>query len=67
MQSQSFNVFFTSKLFRLYTRHHNPLLIINHCWIVTVHKIMILPKNLLEKMFLTFKNELCIKYTNRGL
>ena len=38
-----------------YTRHHNPLLIRNRSWILTIHKDRIFWKNLLEKMFFTFK------------
>ena len=38
-----------------YTRHYNPLLIWNRSWILTIHKVRILQKKLLEKSFLTFK------------
>ena len=43
------------KLFIWYARHHNPLLITNRSWILTIHKGRIFWKNLLEKTFLTFK------------
>ena len=39
----------------LYRRHHNPLFITNHSWILTIHKDRIFWKKLLEKTFLTFK------------
>ena len=39
----------------LYARHHNPLLIRNRSWILTIHKGRIFWKNLLEKTFFTFK------------
>ena len=38
-----------------YSRHHNPLLITNSSWILTIHKGRIFWKKLLEKTFLTFK------------
>ena len=38
-----------------YARHHNPRLIRNHSWILTIHKARILRKKLLEKTFLDFK------------
>ena len=38
-----------------YARHHNPLLIRNRSWILTIHKARILRKKLLEKTFLDFK------------
>ena len=34
-----------------YARHHNPLLIINRSWILTVHKVRILRKKLLKNVF----------------
>ena len=40
----------------LYACHYNSLLIINHSWILIVHKNKILRKNLLKKTFLAFKN-----------
>ena len=45
-----------SKNYVPYARHYNPLLIWNRSWILTVHKIRILRKKLLEKTFLAFKN-----------
>ena len=39
-----------------YRRHYNPLLIWNHSWILTVHKVRILRKMFLKKTFLAFKN-----------
>ena len=39
----------------LYVRHHNPLLIWNHSWILTIHKARILRKKPLEKTFLDIK------------
>ena len=38
-----------------YARHHNPLLIRNRSWILTIHKSRILRKKPLEKTFLDFK------------
>ena len=38
-----------------YACHHNPLLIINRFWILSVHKARILRKKTLEKTFLDFK------------
>ena len=38
-----------------YARHHNPLLIRNRSWILTIHKVRILRKKPLEKTFLDFK------------
>ena len=38
-----------------YARHHNPLLIRNRSWILTIHKGRILRKKPLEKRFLDFK------------
>jgi len=38
-----------------YARHHNPLLIRNRSWILTIHKARILRKKPLEKTFLNFK------------
>ena len=39
-----------------YARHHNPLLIRNRSWILTIHKDRILWKNLLENKEMDFKN-----------
>jgi hypothetical protein len=38
-----------------YARHHNPLLIRNRSWILTIHKARILRKKTLKKHFLTSK------------
>ena len=38
-----------------YPRHHNPLLIRNRSWILTIHKGRIFRKKILEKKFLTFQ------------
>ena len=38
-----------------YVCHHNPFLIRNHSWILTIHKARILRKHPLEKTFLHFK------------
>ena len=38
-----------------YARHHNPQLIRNRSWILTIHKTRILRKKPLEKTFLDFK------------
>ena len=39
-----------------YARHHNPLLIRNHSWILTIHKDRIFWKTLLENKEMVFKN-----------
>ena len=39
----------------LYARHHNPLLIRNHSWILIIDKARILRKKPIEKTFLDFK------------
>ena len=39
-----------------YARHHNPLLITNRSWILTIHKDRIFRKNLLENKEMVFKN-----------
>ena len=39
----------------LYVRHHNPLWIINCSWILTIHKDIIFPKNLLGNKEMEFK------------
>ena len=39
-----------------YARHHNPLLITNRSWILTIHKDKIFWKNLLENKEMVFKN-----------
>ena len=39
-----------------YARHHNPLLITNRSWILTIHKYIIFWKNLLENKEMAFKN-----------
>ena len=39
-----------------YARHHNPLLIRNRSWILTIHKALIFWKNLLENKEITFQN-----------
>ena len=58
--SPRFNYGYTTTLFNKkhvpYERHHNPLLIINRSWILTVHKVRILWKKLLKKTFLAFQN-----------
>jgi hypothetical protein len=38
-----------------YARHHNPLLIRNRSWILTIHKARIFRKKVLEKTYLDFK------------
>ena len=39
-----------------YARHYNLLLIWNHSWILTIHKVRISQKNLLKKTVWYFKN-----------
>ena len=39
-----------------YARHHNPLLITNRSWILTIHKDRIFWENLLENKEMVFKN-----------
>ena len=43
-----------------YARHHNPFLIINRSWILTIHKDRIFWKNLLENKEIDFKNRVKI-------
>ena len=50
----SFLSFYTSQN-TVRARHHNPLLIRNHSWILTIHKARILRKKLIEKTFLVLK------------
>ena len=49
-----------------YPRHHNPLLIRNFSWILTIHEGKIFRKNLLEKQFFDLQ-KVGLKYINRGL
>ena len=44
-----------------YERHHNPLLITNHSWILTINKGRIFWKKIFDKSFFTFKK--WVKYT----
>ena len=55
------------KVYVLYARHHNPLLIINRSWILTVWKARIfLEKSPLKNVFYLLQ-KVGLKYTNRGL
>ena len=56
--SESREIYFTAGISRYipYVRHHNPLLIRNRSWILTIHKARILRKKPLEKTFLSSKS-----------
>ena len=43
-------------MYLLYKRHHNPLLITNRSWILTIIKVRIFWKNLLENKEMVSKN-----------